>query len=110
MALEFFAQVNKDGEVGIPKSNDYLFVGTMADLRTLARWILDGFEFGPRKPSLKALAERIETVASTAPHIRLKAKECQQVIEALERKKASKKKSPAASALLSKLHNCLFVY
>ncbi|MFC6674009.1 hypothetical protein [Marinobacterium aestuariivivens] len=24
MALEFFAQVNKDGEVGMPKSNDYL--------------------------------------------------------------------------------------
>ncbi len=110
MALEFFAQVNGEGDIGVPRSNDYLFVGTQGDFRTLARWIHDGFEAGARKPTLKALANRIEAAVPTAHHLRFKAKECRLIIEALERKKNSDKKSPAASALLKKLSNCLCVY
>lgn len=110
MALEFFAQVNKDGDVGVPRSNDYIFVGSVTDFRTLARWILDGFEAGSRKPTLMALAKRIETAAPTAHHLRFNAKEFQHLMDALERKKASKSKSPAASSLLNKLGNCLQVY
>ena len=87
-----------------------LFIGTQGDFRTLARWINDGVEAGTRKPTLKALANRVETAAPTAYNLRFKAKECRLLIEALERKKASGKKSPAASALLKKLSNFLCVY
>lgn len=100
VALELFAQVNKDGDVGVPRSNDYLFVGTGGDFRTLARWIIDGSEAGTRKPTLKALSQRIESAASTANHFRFNAKECRLIIEALERKKASGTKSPAATAFI----------
>lgn len=110
MALEFFAQVNKDGDIGVPRSNDYLFIGTAGDFRTLARWINDGFESGTRKPALKVLSQRIESEAPTAHHLRFNSKECRLIIEALERKKSSKTKSPAATALLKKLSECLCVY
>ncbi|KKL67128.1 hypothetical protein LCGC14_2138080 [marine sediment metagenome] len=110
MALEFFAQVNKDGDVGVPRSNDYIFVGSAADFRTLARWVQNGVEAGSRKPTLLALAKKIETAAPTAHHLRFNANECQHLMDALERKKASKSKSPAASSLLNKLANCLQVY
>ena len=110
MALEFFAQVNKDGDIGVPRSNDYLFVGTCGEFRTLARWINDGFESGTRKPTLKALSQRVELEAPTAHHLRFNSKECRLIIEALERKKSSKTKSPAATALLKKLSDCLCVY
>jgi len=110
VALEFFAQVNKDGDSGVPKSNDYLFLGSTADFRMLATWVLDGSQAGSHKPTLKDLAARIESAAQTGHYLRFKAKESQLLIEALERKKGSKTKTQAATALLRKLENCLQVY
>lgn len=110
MALEIFAQVDDEGEVGTTRCNDYLFVGSAGDFRTLAKWVMDGFEAGSRKPTMKALSERISEAAPVAHYIRLKAKESQLLLEALERKKASPSKSPAATKLLRKLEGCLFVF
>lgn len=102
--------MNKDGDIGVPRFNDYLFIGTVGDFRTLARWVNDGFEAGIRKPTLKALSQRIESAAPTAHHLRFNAKECRQIIDALERKKGSKTRTPAATALFKKLSECICVY
>lgn len=85
MAIEIFAQMDGNGDVGASKSNDYILVGRASDFTTLAHWVLDGYEAGrPKKPSMKALAVRIEKECQCSQYMRFKAKDCQLLITALE--------------------------
>lgn len=110
MALEIFAQIDKLGNTGMKGCNDYLIIGSVSEYEKLAEWVMDGYRAGNHKPTIKALAERIGKRALTEPYLRLKATECQTLLDALARKVNSPGKTAAATRLYKRLEDSLFVY